>query len=111
MVNLEIINENALSMNELKEKLDSIKKRDGTLTPRGIKTYDYIARFMKKDMKKIREFFLLWVVERKVKMEGAHLMNLEVMKWRRKLLKMLLSLKLLPQYLGTQQKERLRMST
>jgi|SRR3989344_2045734 len=55
MVNLEIINENALSMNELKEKLDSIKKRDGTLTPRGIKTYDYIARFMKKDMKKIRE--------------------------------------------------------
>jgi len=55
MVNLEVINENALSMSELKDKLDSIKKRDGTLNPRGIKTYDYITKFMRKDMKKIKE--------------------------------------------------------
>tara|TARA_Y100000034_G_scaffold126401_1_gene177570 strand:+ start:3627 stop:3959 length:333 start_codon:yes stop_codon:yes gene_type:complete len=55
MANLEIIEENSLSLQELKAKLDKIKKRDKDLNPRGIKTYDYIGRFSKKDTKKLRE--------------------------------------------------------
>ncbi len=55
MANLEVINENALNIHELKEKLDGIKKRDSTLTPRGIKTYDHISKFIKKDSKKLKE--------------------------------------------------------
>ena len=55
MANLEVINENSLNIYELKDKMDSIKKRDGTLTPRGIKTYDYISKFVKKDFKKLKE--------------------------------------------------------
>ena len=55
MANLEVINENALSMHELKEKLDNVKKRDEELNPRGIKTYEYISKFIKKDNKKLKE--------------------------------------------------------
>ena len=55
MANLEIINEKSLSMQELKDKLDQIKKRDKDLNPREIKTYDYINRFVKKDVKKLKE--------------------------------------------------------
>ena len=55
MANLEIINETSLSMQDLKDKLDKVKKRDGDLNPRGIKTYDYISRFVKKDAKKLKE--------------------------------------------------------
>jgi DNA-directed RNA polymerase subunit F len=55
MANLEIVNEYPLSMQELKEKLDQIKKRDKDLNPRGIKTYDYITRFLKKDSKKLKD--------------------------------------------------------
>ena len=54
MVNLEITSENSLSIHDLKEKLDSIKKRDSTLTPRGIKTYEHISKFIKKDSKNLR---------------------------------------------------------
>ncbi|MBS3135289.1 hypothetical protein J4406_02885 [Candidatus Woesearchaeota archaeon] len=55
MANLEIINENSLSMQDLREKLDKIKKRDETLNPRGIKTYEYINRFAKKDNKELKK--------------------------------------------------------
>ena len=55
MANLEVINENALNLHELKDKLDKIKKRDDTLNPRGIKTYEYINKFTKKDNKKLKE--------------------------------------------------------
>jgi len=55
MANLEIINENSLNIYELKDKLDQIKKRDKDISPRAIKTYDYISRFAKKDLKKIKE--------------------------------------------------------
>ena len=55
MANLEVINENSLNIYELKDKMDNIKKRDGALTPRGIKTYDYISKFVKKDFKKLKE--------------------------------------------------------
>jgi len=55
MANLEVINENSLNIYELKDKMDSIKKRDGALTPRGIKTYNYISKFVKKDFKKLKE--------------------------------------------------------
>ena len=55
MANLEVINENSLNIYELKDKMDSIKKSDGALTPRGIKTYNYISKFVKKDFKKLKE--------------------------------------------------------
>ena len=55
MANLEVINERALSMHELKDKLDGIKKRDSEVNPRGIKTYEYINKFIKKDNKKLKE--------------------------------------------------------
>lgn len=55
MANLEIINETPLSMQELRGKLDKIKKRDKDLNPRSIKTYDYINKFAKKDTKKLKE--------------------------------------------------------
>src|SRR3989344_6273914 len=55
MANLDVINETPLSMQELKDKLDDIKKRDKDLNPRGIKTYDYINKFLKKDTKKNKE--------------------------------------------------------
>ena len=55
MANLEVLNETSLSLQELKEKLNEIKKRDGDLNPRGIKTYDYINKFSKKDTKKLKE--------------------------------------------------------
>ncbi len=54
MVNLEVVNEVSLSMEELKDKLDKIKKRDEDLNPRGIKTYEYINRIVKKDGKKLK---------------------------------------------------------
>jgi len=55
MANLEIINETPLSMQQLRDKLDQVKKRDKDLNPRSIKTYDYINKFSKKDTKKLRE--------------------------------------------------------
>lgn len=54
MVNLEIINEVPLSMQELRDKLDQVKKRDKDLNPRAIKTYDYINKFAKKNISKLR---------------------------------------------------------
>ena len=42
-------------MQDLREKLDKIKKRDETLNPRGIKTYEYINRFAKKDNKELKK--------------------------------------------------------
>ena len=56
MANLEVVNETPLNFQEMKDKLDQIKKRDKDLNPRGIKTYDYISKFTaKKNFKKIKE--------------------------------------------------------
>ncbi len=45
MTNLQVINEVPLTMAELKEKLEDIKKRDKELTEKAIKTYNYLTRF------------------------------------------------------------------
>ena len=42
-------------MQELKDKLDRVKKRDKDLNPRGIKVYDYINRFGNKNTLKLKE--------------------------------------------------------
>ena len=54
MANLEIINEISLNMQELKDKLDQVKKRDKDLNPRGIKVYDYITKFGNKNAPKLK---------------------------------------------------------
>ena len=45
MSNLHIINEVPLTMAELKERLDDVKKRDKELTDRANKTHDYLNKF------------------------------------------------------------------
>ena len=58
MANAEIINENSITMAELKEKLDEIKKRDKELKPRALKTHEYLSRFVDikaKDAMKIKQ--------------------------------------------------------
>lgn len=45
MANVEIVNEVPVTMAELKEKIEEIKKRDKELNARAQKTYDYLARF------------------------------------------------------------------
>ena len=52
---LEDWSEPSLSMVEIKEILDKIKKRDKELTPRGIKTHDYISKLTKSTTKQINE--------------------------------------------------------
>lgn len=55
MSNIELISENPKTMVEIKEILNKIKKRDKELTPRGIKTYDYISKLTKLSEKQINE--------------------------------------------------------
>ena len=55
MSNIELINEEPKTMVEIKEIMDKIKKRDKELTPRGIKTYNYISKFTKLTQKQIEE--------------------------------------------------------
>ncbi len=58
MVNIEIISEAPLTMAELREKLDDIKKRDKELSQKAQKTHDYLNRFAKlkeKEALKIKE--------------------------------------------------------
>lgn len=58
MTNIEIINEMPLTMAELKDKLDEIKKRDKELKPRALKTYEYLEKFVNiksKDAIKLRD--------------------------------------------------------
>jgi len=55
MPNIELIKEEPKTMVEIKEILDKIKKRDKDLTPRGVKTNDYIAKFTKLTPKQIQE--------------------------------------------------------
>jgi DNA-directed RNA polymerase subunit F len=57
MSGIEILNENTLNLAELKDRLESVKKRDGELNARSTKMYNYIGKFLKKtdDSKKIAE--------------------------------------------------------
>jgi len=58
MSNIEIINENPITMAELKERLDEIKKRDKELNERAVKTHEYLDKFVKikgKEALKLRE--------------------------------------------------------
>ena len=47
MTNLEVLNETPLTMAELKDKLEDIKKRDKELNERAQKTQDYLNKFVK----------------------------------------------------------------
>ncbi|MEK6862768.1 MAG: hypothetical protein AABW57_01240 [Nanoarchaeota archaeon] len=61
MANTEIINEAPLTMAEVKERLEEIKKRDKELKPRALKTYEYLSKFVDikaKDAIKIKEGLL-----------------------------------------------------
>ncbi|MBS3134150.1 hypothetical protein J4214_02870 [Candidatus Woesearchaeota archaeon] len=58
MPSIEIISETPISMIELKDKLNEIKKRDNELTPRANKTLDYLNQFSKTkigDFNKLKE--------------------------------------------------------
>ena len=44
MTNLELVNETPLTMAELKENLEEIKKRDKELNDRASRTYDYLNK-------------------------------------------------------------------
>ena len=67
MVNVDIINENPVTMAELKEKIEDIKKRDKELKPRTLKTHEYLERFVSikgKDAVKIKEQLLKLQISR-----------------------------------------------
>ena len=58
MTNLELISERALTMTELKEKLEGIKKRDKELSEKAQKTHEYLNKFSKlkgKETLKLKE--------------------------------------------------------
>ncbi len=58
MTNVEIINEMPLTMAELKEKLDEVKKRDKELKNKALKTYEYLNKFVNiknKEVIKLKE--------------------------------------------------------
>lgn len=58
MANIELINEMPITMAELKEKLEEIKKRDKELNARAQKTHDYLNKFVEikaKDAVKLKE--------------------------------------------------------
>ena len=55
MSNIELIKEEPKTMVEIKEILSNIKKRDKELTPRGIKTNNYISKFTKLTLKQVQE--------------------------------------------------------
>ena len=46
MGNIEIIGETPLSLVEMKERLENIKKRDNELEARALKTEEYLHRFL-----------------------------------------------------------------
>jgi len=61
MTNIELINEVPLTMAELKEKLEDIKKRDKEISERAQKTIDYLNKFAKlkdKEALKLKEDIL-----------------------------------------------------
>ena len=47
MTDLELINEKALTMAELKEKLEEVKKRDEELSVKAQKMHEYLNKFVK----------------------------------------------------------------
>ena len=53
MPNVEILSEKPMSIPELKERLQEIKKRDKELTPRATKALDYLTQFSKLKNNKI----------------------------------------------------------
>jgi len=58
MPNIELVSETPLTMAELADSLEDIKKRDKDLSPRSQKTYEYLKKFTKqtrKDIEKIRK--------------------------------------------------------
>ena len=55
MAEIKIINEEPLTISEIKEKLELVKKRDKELNPRAQKTYDYLRTFSKLNQKKVKE--------------------------------------------------------
>ncbi len=55
MTNVEIISEKPISMNELREELEKIKKRDGELNFRASKTEEYLQHFI--SLKDYKELF------------------------------------------------------
>ena len=46
MANVEVINENPITMAELKDRLEEIKKKEKELKPRTLKTYEYLSKFV-----------------------------------------------------------------
>ncbi len=46
MTNLELMSEAPLTMAELKEKLEEVKKRDEELNEKAQKTHDYLSKFV-----------------------------------------------------------------
>ena len=55
MTKPEIIKESPITMAEMKEELDKIKKRDGELNFRASKTEEYLQQFELQDSKKTEE--------------------------------------------------------
>ncbi|MAG48018.1 DNA-directed RNA polymerase subunit F [archaeon] len=55
MPHLELISETPLSIPELKEQLQKVKKRDEELSPRANKTLDYLIQFSKLSPAKLKE--------------------------------------------------------
>jgi DNA-directed RNA polymerase subunit F len=58
MANIEVISEKPLTMAELADSLDDVKKRDKDLSPRAQKTYEYLKKFTKvsrKDIEKLKK--------------------------------------------------------
>jgi DNA-directed RNA polymerase subunit F len=58
MSNIEIINEMSITMAELKDRLDDIKKRDKELNSRAVETEEYLHKFVSikaKEAVKLRE--------------------------------------------------------
>lgn len=61
MSDLQVINEKPLTMAELKEKLEEIKKRDKELSDRATKTHEYLNKFAhlkEKEALKLKEEIL-----------------------------------------------------
>ncbi|MBL7147428.1 MAG: hypothetical protein ISS82_01230 [Nanoarchaeota archaeon] len=53
MSNIELLSENPKTMVEITDLLDKTKKRDKELTPRGVKTQNYISKFTKLNLKQV----------------------------------------------------------
>ena len=55
MTSIELLKENPISLGEVKEKINSINKRDKELSDVATKTKAYVEHFAKLDEKKIKE--------------------------------------------------------